>query len=161
MPLLQGPDLAGAAAVDLRDPLGRRLCGCHGGDVRDLVLDGGFSQVAVVVNAFLAGRRVDDQLDIAVGDEVQDVRTSFVQLLDLYARNARVVDCPPGLAGGKDPESVFIQGLGDFRDFRLVLLIDRDQGSSLQRECGLGGLLCLEEGFAGGVRGPGRLPGTY
>ena len=48
------------------------LDGClRGGDcrhIRNLCLDGSFTEIAVIVNAVLAHWRVDDQINIAVGN---------------------------------------------------------------------------------------------
>src|SRR5512135_3829875 len=52
------------------------------GDVGNLVLDGRFSYVGVVVNAGLPGRRVDDQVDLPVLDGVSDVGAPLVHLQD-------------------------------------------------------------------------------
>ena len=42
-------------------------------DIRDARLDGILSEIAVIMNTVFADRRVDDQLDLAVCDQVDNV----------------------------------------------------------------------------------------
>ena len=70
MDLLQGHDIQIAVFLDIFDALGSCSCSSHRRDVRDLGFDGSLSQVTVIVNAALACRCVDYQIDLAVGDQV-------------------------------------------------------------------------------------------
>ena len=89
VPFLQGKHFAVSVFVHLVDAFRRRLRRHHGGNVGDPVLDGPLPQVAVVMGCRLAGRRVHDQLDLAVDDPVLNVRLAFVDLVDPFHRNAR------------------------------------------------------------------------
>ena len=68
--------------LDIADSLSCRAGRIDRGDVRNAGLDGVLSKIAVVVNAVFADRRVDDELDLSVSDQVKDIGTSLVELLD-------------------------------------------------------------------------------
>ena len=44
--------------------------GRNGSHIRDFCLDGSLPQITVIVDAFLAGWGVDDQVDLSVGDQM-------------------------------------------------------------------------------------------
>ena len=70
------------------DAFGGRLCSCSCRNVGNLVFDGRLAYVGVVILAALAGRRVDDELDLLVVDGVDYVWPAFVDLLDVFALDA-------------------------------------------------------------------------
>ena len=68
------------APDDGGDSLGCGLGGVHGGQVGNLLVDGGLAQVGIVVLALLARRSVDNQVDFPVdhgqiGDKVKVMET--------------------------------------------------------------------------------------
>lgn len=69
------------------DPPGGRGGRGQGGDVGHLVLDGGLADVGIIVVAELAAGGVDDQLDLAVFDGVDDIRPALVKLEKDLGRN--------------------------------------------------------------------------
>ena len=88
MPLLQGQDEALASALEMADAF---CCGeacCRGGNIGNLGLDGCLAQVAVIVAGPLAHGGIDDHLDLAVGDEVQNIRAALIVFIDALGGNA-------------------------------------------------------------------------
>ena len=74
-------------------------CPGEGGHVGNPALDRRLSEIAVVVNAVFADRGVHDQVDSAVCDQVKDIGTAFVELLDGFCLDAclrEYVVCPAG-----------------------------------------------------------------
>ena len=104
----------------------------HGGNVWNLGLDGIFAKIAVLVDAFLAYRGVDDQLDISVGDHIQNVRASLVKLFHLLHRNTGFMNQIVGTAGSDDAEAIFMEASGDLNDLWFVLAVYRDQNRAFQ-----------------------------
>ena len=64
--------------LHIADSFCRCLCRCDGSEVRNLCLDGCLSQITVIVNTVFSDRRVDDQVDLSVGNQIQNIRTAFV-----------------------------------------------------------------------------------
>ena len=129
VPFLQRTDIAVAVFLDVADPFRSRARRVDRCDIRDARLDGILSEIAVIMNTVFADRRVDDQLDLAVCDQVNNVGSSFVELLDALCVNAGLLDQIAGAACGQDLETAVIKDLSDFRNFRLILLVDGDQAS--------------------------------
>ena len=126
----------------------RRGFGCgNGGHVRDPCLDGRLADIAVIVDALISGRGVDDHVKLAVGDHIQDIGASFIDLQHALSLNAFLLKGLVGIAGRVDLEAVLPEASGQFYDLRLVLLVDRDQDGTLQRQPGAGRFLRLVEGF--------------
>ena len=150
MPLLQGMDIAHMSSQHMIDTLGCCLTRNDGGDVRDLGLDGCLTDVGIVMNACLTDGRVDDQIDLTVGDQVKDVRASLVELLYLLCRDSRFVDGVTGLACGQDAEAVVVKDLGYCGSFSALLAVHGDKHSALQRESSLCGFLSLKVSTTGG-----------
>ena len=78
---LQGMYLTSAMLLHIKDSFGRCKTCSHGGDIGNFALDRRFTQIAVVVCAVFSHRGIDNQLDLAVGDQIQNFRTSFGELL--------------------------------------------------------------------------------
>ena len=151
MKLLQGFHLAVAVLLHVEDALEGSPRRGDGGHVRDLCLNGRLAQVAVIVGAFFADGRIDDQIDLAVGNHIQDIRTSFVQLVYALRGNSVFLNELKGPSRGENLEAAVSEASGDFHYFRLVLAVYGDQYGSAKRQSGLSGFLRLEEGFAVGV----------
>ena len=64
------------------------LCSSHGCNIRNTVLNGSLTNVAVVGCTLLAAGSIDNQLDLVIRDLIQDVRTSLVELAYLQGRNS-------------------------------------------------------------------------
>ena len=69
VPLLQRTDIAVAVFLDVTDSFRSRARRVDRCDIRDACLDGILSEIAVIMNTVFTDRRVDDQLDLAVGDQ--------------------------------------------------------------------------------------------
>ena len=95
--------------------------------------------------AVLAYRRIHDQLDLLIGDQVQDIRTAFVQLVYLLCLDAVFFDQFKGGSGCQDLESGFLKCLCHFHDFRLILAIYGDQYGTFQRQICICAFFCLVE----------------
>ncbi len=100
------------------------------------------------MDAVLAHWGVYDQVDRAVRDEVEDVRTSLVELLDRLRVDPCLRDQIVGSLGCEDLKPCVVEQLCDLDDFRFVLAVDGDQDCSFERQLCLGGFLCLVERLA-------------
>ena len=117
----------------------------HGRDVGDLVLDGGLPDVGVVVLGAAADRRVDDEVHFAVGDGVDQVRSSFQTLQHRFGFDAVLVKIGAGAFGREDLEAKFLEERGGLKQ-HLVVIGDRHQNSAFRRELLVGRDLRLEVG---------------
>ena len=70
--------------------------GRHGGHIGNLSFYGSLADIAVVETAFLAGRRIDDELNLSVCNGVIYIGTPLLQFLDLFSRNAGLTDYVAG-----------------------------------------------------------------
>ena len=70
---LEGLDLKVVVLLDSSDALKRSLSSSHSSDIRYTVLDSSLTDIAVVVDRGLAGRSIDNKLDLAVCDLVSDM----------------------------------------------------------------------------------------
>ena len=77
MELLQGLDIGIAVFLHIQDALCGGSCTGDGGHVGDPALDRSLSEIAVVVDTVLADRGVDDQVNVAVRDEVEKYFSQF------------------------------------------------------------------------------------
>ena len=83
-----------------------RRPGCgHGGGVGQLVLDRGLADVGVIQGAAAADGGVDHQVQLAIGDEVGDVGTAFVELQDHLGGDAVLGQELVGAGGGAELEA--------------------------------------------------------
>ena len=136
----------------------------EGRDVRNLVLDGGLTDGAFVLDSVaLCPRRVDDEVHLLVQDDVEDVRAAFGDLVHHFALDAGLLVELGGTFGGVDLEAELLEFLADFDGlFRQVNLIGQaNQHGTFVREEGTGGFLALvvsegvvvgeAEDFAGGA----------
>ena len=105
VPFLQRTDIAVAVFLDVADPFRSRARRVDRCDIRDARLDSILSEIAIIMNTVFADRRVDDQLDLAVCDQVNNVGSSFVELLDALCVNAGLLDQIAGAACGQDLET--------------------------------------------------------
>ena len=96
--------------------------------------DGVLADVRIVLHASLADRRVDDQLDVAVLDHVQNVRTAFVDLRNQTRTDAVRAQVVARAFRRIDAESHHRQFAGDFQRFGTVFRIDGDQHGALRRQ---------------------------
>ena len=87
-PLLQGGDLVGIRIVDGFNGV---HCGCRSGYrgvVGESFIDGGASQTLAVLNRLRSHRCVDDQLDLALFDLVEDAGRPLINFVDAFGVNA-------------------------------------------------------------------------
>ena len=101
------------------------------GTVRDALADGCLTDIAVIMNAGLTDRGVDDQIDLMICDGIQNVRTAFVNLVDLGVRNTESSDHVAGVTGRHDLEAGFVEITCQKRCFRTILLINGNKYGSL------------------------------
>ena len=107
---LQGMHFASAVLLHIKDSLSRgKTCG-HGGDVGDFALDRRLAQIAVVIGAVLAYRSVDDHLDLAVGDQIQNVRAALGELFHQFDRNAGLTDQSGSACSSDQGETCLMEG---------------------------------------------------
>ena len=78
MELLQGLHVSIAVLVHVTDSICSHSCGSDRCNIRNLSLNGSLPEIAVVMDAALAHRRIYDQIDLPVCDHIQDIRASFV-----------------------------------------------------------------------------------
>ena len=86
MPFLQGQNIAFPMGLRLKDPLGGRFSGHHGGNIRNPMLDRPFAQIAVIVSRRLAGRSIDDQLNLPIDDPVFNIGQPFKNFINTINR---------------------------------------------------------------------------
>ena len=99
MQLLQGLQLTVSMLLDIADA-GSSCFRCGNRcNVRNLCLDRSLAQVAVIMHAVLADRGIDDQLDIAVCDDIKRIRAALKELFYLVGRNACGTDQVSPLRG--------------------------------------------------------------
>ena len=79
----------------------------------------------------LAGRRVHDQLDLAVDDPVLNIGLAFVDLVDPLHGNARRSDKLRSSFRGDDFEAVFIESSGNRHRFLFIPVADGKQYGTL------------------------------
>ena len=73
-----------SVCLDICNTLGCRFGSGNGRHIWNLCFDGCFSQVAVIMDTFFSSWRVDNQVNLAVGDHIQNVWTAFVEFFSLF-----------------------------------------------------------------------------
>ena len=115
-------------------------------DVRDLVLDGGLTDGAFVLDGVaLCPRRIDDEVHLLVQDDIEDVRAAFSNLVHHFALDASLLVELGGTFGSVNLEAELLEFLADFnRLFGEVHLVRKaDEHSAFVREEGTCGFLAL------------------
>ena len=118
----------------------------EGRDVRNLVLDGGLTDGAFVLDGVaLCPRRVDDEVHLLVQDDIENVRAAFGDLVHDFALDTGSFVELGGAFGSVNLEAELLEFLTDFnRLFREVHLVrEANQHSAFGREEGTGGFLAL------------------
>ena len=118
----------------------------EGRDVRNLVLDGGLTDGAFVLDGVaLCPRRVDDEVHLLVQDDIENVRAAFGDLVHDFALDTGSFVELGGAFGSVNLEAELLEFLTDFnRLFREVHLVrEANQHSAFGREEGAGGFLAL------------------
>ena len=118
----------------------------EGRDVRHLVLDGGLTDGAFVLDGVaLCPRRVDDEVHLLVQDDVEDVRAAFGDLVHHFALDTGLLVELGGAFGSVDLEAELLELLADFDGlFRQVNLVgEADEHGTFVREEGTCGFLAL------------------
>ena len=152
------------AITSCRDALHSVVSTGEGRDVRHLVLDGGLTDGAFVLDGVaLCPRRVDDEVHLLVQDDVEDVRAAFSNLVHHFALDTGGFVELGGTFGSVNLEAELLEFLTDFDGlFRQVNLVgEANQHGTFVREEGTGGFLALvvsesvvvgeAEHFAGGA----------
>ena len=147
-----------------RNTLDGVVCTGERRDVRNLVLDGGLTDGAFVLDGVaLCPRRVDDQVHLLVQDDIENVRAAFGDLVHDFALDAGLLVELGGAFGGVDLEAELLEFLADFDGlFRQVNLVgEANQHGTFVREEGTCSFLALvvsegvvigeAEHFAGGA----------
>ena len=146
---LQRANDTAAGFVHGFDTADSRFSGSHGGNVRDFFSDGRFAQIAVICSAVCRFGRIDDQVDLAVGDQVGSVGSaSFADLIHKFRNNMGICQCFLGAFGGVDLETCFVKTFCDLSQFCLIFITDGNQHRATHGQLCLGRFRCLEEGFS-------------
>ena len=101
MQVLQGGYVHGVSGHGT-NAAGRRAGGGKRGDAWDVVTDRGATDGFLVVEGLAAERSVDDEVDFAGFDQVDDIRTAFVDLVDGFDFDTRAGESGRGAARGDD-----------------------------------------------------------
>ena len=97
------------------------------------------------MSGFLADRGIDDQLDLAVGHVIENIRASLVKLLYALDRDSRLLDQVTCSAGRHQLKSCRVESSGDGNYFELILVVDGDKSGAGNRQRCLSAFLCLVE----------------
>ena len=128
--LLETADVE-AAAEEAADAADGGLRAGEGRDDRDLVADAGAADLVFVLARGFAERGVDDEMDVAVLDRVDDMGTSLDHLVHRLAGDAVRPENGGGAAGGVQGEGEFGEVAGDGDDLALVGVVDGDEDVAL------------------------------
>src|SRR3984957_20743686 len=144
MQILQGGNF-GALIETRANPAGggvgrRKRC-----DTRNVISNGGPSNRFFVVEGFSAQRRVDDQVDVAGFDEIDDIRPALVHLEDGFCWNACGFECGGGASCGKQQETEIMQLFPERAEVLLVAVVDTQKNRALARKALPGSELCFRE----------------
>lgn len=110
---LQRADLGRVGAAS-GDAVGDRSGAAQCRDARDTLLHGGAADNFLVLEGMGAGRGVDDEVNLAVFDEVDDVGTPLVDLEHNRALEASRSQCGSCSASGIEGKAERGELLGDF-----------------------------------------------
>src|SRR5438105_11346759 len=90
--------------------------------------------------------RVENDLDPAIADDVDDVRPSFGDLVDAFGLDPVLDEIPLGPAGSDDPEAQRGKKLHRGQNARLVRVTNGNEHGSLPGQSGAAADLTLGEG---------------
>src|SRR5438128_2734737 len=124
----------------------RRAAGRERREVRDAVHQRLAADAVAVLDRLLAAGGVEDEVDLAVDQLVDDVRAAFGDLEDEGAGDAVGLEQLGGAAGGDDLEPGLHQPRGEVDHAGFVLVAHRDEDAALQRQRVAGGDLRFGEG---------------
>ena len=79
------------------------------------------------MDAFFAGGGVDNQLNISVGNHIQDIGASLIKFVDTGHRNAGLGNQLVGASRSDDSKPVFVEASGNVNYLRFVLSVNRDK----------------------------------
>ena len=96
------------------------LCCRNCRHVRYFLLDCRFSQVAVIPDPVFSDRGIHDQIDLSVCDQIQHVRSSFLQLVDHLRLDSVFAKKFAGVSGSDDLEAGFCKFTCQIDNFRFV-----------------------------------------
>ena len=97
-------------------------------------IDGGGADLDFIGARRGTARRVDDELQLLVFKEVDGVGTAFLQLVDAFDLQTRLLQGRGRAAGGDELESEFGKLPGDFDNLFLVLIADADEDLAPERQ---------------------------
>ena len=97
--------------------------------------------------AFLSRGGVYDQVDLSVGDHIQNIRPPFIKFFHPFRRNACRLDHTACFAGRKDAEPAVGKSSGDFCHFRFIPPVDGDEYGAFQGKAGLSRFLGFVKRF--------------
>ena len=148
MKFLEGFHFEGSALLSLADTGGGGFAGGQGGHIGDAAFDGGFADVAVIFGAFFIVGGVDDQIDLTVGDSVQDIGAALLQFVDELRFDAGSFEDVVGAFGGNDLKAAVTELARHIHDLVFVAVIDADEDFAGEGKLDPGSFLRLVEGFA-------------
>ena len=105
------------------------LGGGEGGHDRDALVEGGGADLDFILAGDGAGRRVDDEGDVAVLEHVEDVGATLGELEEAFDGDAGLLERGGSAAGAVDPEAEGLEAAGlqggDYSSAELKQWLDR------------------------------------
>ena len=133
-------------AAGLCDCLHRRRRARQRGDAGDVVADGGLADLVAVAAGAASERRVDDQVDGRLTDQVDHVGRALGDLAHRLDGDPDPLQRAGGAVGGDQLEAERLQQCRQHRRRRLVGVAYRQEHAALARQRPAGGALGLGEG---------------
>src|SRR5262245_39660174 len=90
----------------------------------DVILHGRAPDRSFIIKRCTPERSVDDQIDLIALDQIDDVRSSFVDLVDTIAGNPGFDQKAGRPARGDNPEAEFVQTFCDPYRVLLIIIVD-------------------------------------
>src|SRR6266851_8920686 len=126
------------------------VAGSESGDARDVVADGGAANGFFIVKGFAAEWSVDDQIDLAGLDEVDDVGAAFVYFEYAFGLDARSVQRGSGAARGGELKAERRELFADGGEMFFVAVVHAEKHATLAGQALARGELCFGKGLAVG-----------
>src|SRR5947209_4623437 len=137
--------------------LGRGSSGGDSGERRDAMRHGGPPNGLLVKPWILSLRSVDHKLDTVTLDQVDHIRTAFLDLVNAFHSETGVLQNGGSSVSSYDVEAEFCEAVSEVYETALVSIGNADKDGSIRRQCLSGGELGLGEGFAKAVTNPHNL----
>src|SRR5947209_9847982 len=126
----------------------RREGGRERGNAGDVVADGGAADRFLIVERLAAERRIDDDVHLTGFDQVHDIRTAFVDLVNRFGLNAGAPERRGGAARRYQPETARRKLLRPWHDLALIAVVHAQEERSFETQALARGKLRLSKGLA-------------